>query len=356
LPPFFCLNAYFKGMKLKPIIFAVFLLFPFFCSAQKAVNGVDSARMVIDSALNYAKINSLYTSKVNWSALTDSVKKNSAGAHNIAEAMPAIKLMYKMLGDFHGGAYYRGKAYRWSSRRSNADYAKYPGLMTKFRKGKPAIETRMLEKGYGYLLIPNNNPTKDGEAYAIGRQIQDSLTKLNPATLKGIVIDLRLNTGGNMYPMILGVGNLFSKGKLGTFVYPKPNMNESWEIRDTTIFCKDFNGGSVKAFSKVNPKIKIAVLISPYTASSGEATTISFKGQKNARIIGDTTGGYTTANENFSYFGVDFLMATAVEADRNGTVYYENVPPEQEVIAGDNFEDFSKDEKMIAAMKWLKEK
>lgn len=343
-------------MKMKPVLFVAFLISPVFSFAQKALTGADSARMVIDSALNYAKVNSLYRSKVNWQALTDSVRKHSAGANNIAEAMPAIKVLYRMLGDFHGSAYYKGKTYKWSSVRTKADPAKYPGLIAKYRKGKPAIETRMLENGYGYLLIPNNNPTHEGEIHAIAKQIQDSLTKLAPLKLKGIVIDLRLNTGGNMYPMILGIGNLFSKGKLGTFIYPKPEMNESWEIRDTTIYCKNVNSGSVRAFSKVNPKIRIAVLTSPYTASSGEATVTSFKGQKNARIIGDVTGGYTTANEDFNYFGVDFLMATAVEADRNGNIYYENVPPDEEVIAGDNFEDFSKDEKIIAAMKWLKGK
>jgi hypothetical protein len=343
-------------MKLKVVLFIAYLSFPFFSSAQKALTGADSARMVIDSALNYAKINSLYRNKVNWPALTDSVKKNSIDAHSIAEAMPAIKLMYKMLGDFHGGAHYKGKNYKWSSVRSKADFNKYQGLFAKLRKGKPALETRILEKGYGYLLIPDNNPTHNGEIHEIAKQIQDSLTKLNPAILKGIVIDLRLNTGGNMYPMILGVGNLLSKGKLGTFVYPNPEMNESWEIRDTTIYCKDYNGGSVKSFGKVNPKLKIVVLTSPFTASSGEATAISFKGQKNTSIIGDVTGGYTTANESFAYFGVSFLMATAVEADRNSIVYYENVPPDQEVVAGDNFDDFSKDQKIIAALKWMKGK
>ena len=103
-----------------------------------------------------------------------------------------------------------------------------------------------------------------------------------------------------MWPMIIGVGNLVSKGKLGYFIYPDASKNESWLVKDTSIYSDTTKVCSVKALGKVNPKIKIVVLTSPYTASSGEATAITFKGQKNACIIGDTTAGYTTANESFS--------------------------------------------------------
>ncbi|GGH04499.1 hypothetical protein GCM10007352_07760 [Mucilaginibacter phyllosphaerae] len=341
-------------MKFKLLI-CLFIL-PFVGLAQKQLTGADSARKLIDTALSYAKQNSIYRDKINWAVLNDSVLKRSAAANSITEAMPAVALMYEMLGDFHGMALYNGKKYKWNTTIVKADKVLYKELFAKFKKGKPAIETTMLENGYGYLLIPGNNPTQPGEIQKIASQIQDSLAKLNPSKLKGIVIDLRLNTGGNMWPMILGVGNLVSKGKLGYFIYPDASKNESWLVKDTSIYSDTTKVCTIKALAKVNPKIKIAVLTSPYTASSGEATVITFKGQKNARIIGDTTAGYTTANESFGYYGVEFIMAQAAEADRNGNIYYKNVPPDQDVIAGDNFNDFTKDEKIIAALKWLKGK
>jgi len=55
-------------------------------------------------------------------------------------------------------------------------------------------------------------------------------------------------------------------------------------------------------------------------------------------------------------YGVKFIIAQVAGADRNGKVYYENVPPDKEVIAGDNFGDFSKDQKIITALKWMKGK
>lgn len=341
-------------MKIR--LFACLILLPSIGLAQKPLTGADSARRLIDTALSYAKQNSLYRDKVNWTLVTDSVKARNQGAESVVEAMPAVSLLYKMLGDYHGMALYKGKTYKWATSRVKANKDLYTNLVAKYKKGKPAIETRMLEQDYGYLLIPGNNPTKEGEAQAIALQIQDSLNKLNPAKLKGIVIDLRLNTGGNMWPMILGVGNLISKGKLGTFLYPDASKSESWMIKDSSIYSDTSRVYRVKKFAKVNPKIKIAVLMSPYTASSGEATAMSFKAQKNARIFGDNSGGYTTANESFEYYGVEFLMAQAVSADRTGKVYYENIPPDELITAGDNFDDMTKDAKIIAAMKWMKGK
>jgi carboxyl-terminal processing protease len=341
-------------MKLKLLTSLLFL--PFLSFAQQPLTSADSARKLIDTALSYAKINSIYRGHVDWNKLTDSVRARSKDARSVTEAMPAVALMYQMLGDFHGMALYNGKTYKWNTTLVNVDRQLYKQLLVKFKNNKQTIETRMLENGYGYILIPGNNPTHPGETQLIATQIQDSLAKLNPAKLKGVIIDLRLNLGGSMWPMIIGVGNLVSKGKLGYFIYPDVSKNESWQVKDTAIYSDTTKVCSVKALGKVNPKIKIAVLTSPYTASSGEATAITFKGQKNACIIGDTTAGYTTANESFSMYGVEFIMAQAAEADRNGKIYYKNVPPDKEVIAGDDFDDFSKDQKIITALKWMKGK
>ena len=341
-------------MKFKWLLLVALFVLPHISFAQQT--GADSAARLIDTVLSYAKKNSIYRSKVNWQTLEDSVRGRAKDAAGVKEAMPALQLMYKMLGDFHGAAHYNGNTYKWDVVKNKVDREKYKALIAKFRPWPPKIEIHVLQDGYGYLLIPPNNPTHNGETEEIAGQIQDSLARLNPAKLKGLVIDLRLNTGGTLWPMLLGVGNLLSKGTLGTFVYPDATMNQTWEIKDTAIYCGNERPCTIRGFAKVNPKIKIALLTSPYTASSGEATVISFKGQNNARVIGDITGGYTTSNDSFQFYGVDIFMATSVEADRNGIVYYENVQPDLEVIAGDNFTDLSKDEKIIAALKWMKGK
>ncbi|RFZ84362.1 hypothetical protein DYU05_01675 [Mucilaginibacter terrenus] len=324
--------------------------------AQTALTGADSARMVIDSTLHYARQNALAGNKVNWAAITDSVKSRGENAKNIEEAMPALQVLFKMLGDFHGGAYYKGKNYKWVANRPHVDYKLYTDILTRIRSGSVQISSKIVENGYGYLVIPANNPTKPGESDSIARQIQLSLTNLKPAKLNGLIIDLRTNTGGDMYPMITGVGNLFTAGKLGAFIYPGNKPEDEWHIAGNAFFMSGKQAMSIPSYSKVNPKIKIVLLTSPFTASSAEALLISFKGQKNVRIIGEVTGGYTTANDSFSYLGVQVLMATSVEADRNGVIYYENIVPDELIVTGDNLDDLSTDKKVQAALKWLKGK
>lgn len=343
-------------MKRKPFALLVILLLPMLAFAQSNLTGADSARLLIDSTLRYAKANSLYRDKEDWTAVTDSMRKYSNNAHTIAEVMPAFPVMYKMLGDFHGQALLKRKSYKWPGRRSKVDHKLYADIINRIRSGSVNVGSHLLEPGYGYLIIPANNPTHAGESDSIARVIQDSLARLDPAKLKGLIIDLRTNTGGDMFPMILGVGNLFTPGELGAFIYKDGKPKEEWHIAGNAFYMAGKKAMEVPKIGKFNPKLKIALLTSPYTASSAEALLTSFIGQKNVRIIGEPTAGYTTANDSFSYLGVQVLMATSVAEDRNGHINYVNILPDEQVILGDDLNDLSKDKKVAAAMKWFKGK
>lgn len=322
---------------------------------QQPLSGADSARLVIDSTLAYARQHSLYRGKVNWTTLTDSVKKHSTPARSIQEAMPSVALLYQLLGDFHGFAAYRGKYYKWRTVKNKLDTALYHNLLTKVKQ-QLVVESRLLQKHYGYLLIPANNPTHPGESDRLAQQIQDSLARLQPEKLKGLIIDLRANPGGSMYPMILGVANVLGNGQFGSFIDPVTGNKESWGITGKAIYGGTDTVCRLTRLGKSSPQLKVAILIGPQTASSGEATAITFKGRPNTLFIGEKTAGYTTANDSFQLFGVQVIMATSAEADRSGVPYYQNVQPDREVIAGDNFTNLSQDAKIAAALQWLKGK
>lgn len=332
------------------ILFA--LAHPAISSAQQAISGADSARMVIDSVLSYARHHSIYRDKVDWAKLTAAVKERSAQAKSVQEAMPIVSLIYELLGDFHGFAVYNRKYYRWKAPRTPIDTAQFSSLRAKVKQ-KHKIETRLLKKGYGYLLIPDNNPTHPHETDTLSQQIQDSLAKLQPEKLKGLIIDLRTNGGGNMYPMILGVANLLGNGQFGSFIDPVTKQKDTWGIKGRATYTGTDTVCRLQSLGKPVTKLKVAVLIGPYTASSGEATAITFMGRKNTRLFGNKTAAYTTANESFQVFNISVIMAVAVEADRNGKTYYGTLNPDEEVTAADNFNDLKKDGKIAAAMQWL---
>lgn len=340
-------------MQTKIITLFIFLLFPSVIFAQKSMTGADSARVVVDSMMNYARKKSIYRDQVNWQVLTDSVHKISDKASSVKGVMPAVPLIYKLLGDFHGFVTYGNKYYKWRRKEAVLDSAKYKSIINK-SKQVPRIETRIFDQHYGYLLLPANNPTHKGDNEKLAQELRDSLAKLNPAKLKGLIIDLRTNSGGNMYPMILGVSSLLGDGKFGSFIDPVSKQEEEWGIRGKSIYAGKETELTLPMSLALNTKLKVVVLIGINTASSGEATAITFKGRKNTRFIGEDTDGYTTANDSFRIFDLDVFMATAVEADRNGNVYFDKVSADQEIKGGDNFEDLAKDAKVIAALKWLK--
>ena len=332
----------------------LFLSLSLLTAGAQQNSGADSAARLIDTALSFAQKNSLYRANVNWKAVNDSVRKTAVGATSIKTAMPAMKLMYTMLKDHHGFVLHQNKYYKWSVPQPKLDTAVYRGLLKQIRQKNNAFAV-MLEDGYGYLSIPDNNPTQWGDNDRIASGIQDALNTLHPEKLKGLILDLRLNPGGSMFPMLGGIMNVFGQGELGVFVDPVTKTGEHWGVRENRIYDGADTAYTLKRKLPDLQKLKIVVLIGPNTASSGEATAISLKARKNTWFVGEPSGGYTTSNQSIQFSPTTgIFMAVSVESDRNGTIYLDNVKPDQTVVGGDNFEQLNQDLKVAAGLRWLK--
>jgi carboxyl-terminal processing protease len=330
----------------------------FTVKAQQGIAKTDSAKLLIDTLLKFARKNSFFRDQVNWATVADSVRSTAAGATSIKAALPAVQQLFRLLGDHHAFITYGGKTYRWRKPAEPMDKVVYQNLLAKYKAGY-GITPKRLEKRYGYLLVPDNNPTRKGDVQRIAQQLRDSLALFNAKKVKGIIIDVRLNPGGNMWPMIGGLGALFAEGKLGSFVSADAKMEEVWGIKhqqlNTIVYTGKDTVSTIKSRGKDLQHLKVVVLLGPYTRSSGEALAISFKGRPNTWFIGEDTGGYTTANESFQFTDkIGVFISASVEADRNGKVYMDKVSPDEKIIGGDNFDDLQKDLKVIAALKWLK--
>ena len=337
------------------ILFCLLLLHFGRSVAQQNVATSDSAHTFIDSALRFAKKYSLYRDKVDWQKVEDTVRLTASNAHNTKEAIPSLQLLFRLLGDKHGAVVYNGKYYRGYPKKDLVDTIVHKALLKKYYQDN-TVQSALLEPGYGYLLVPDNNPTHEGDVDRIGQDIQDHLNKLNPAELKGLVIDLRVNPGGDMFAMLSGLAEVFEPGELGAFVDPVGHTKEKWGTNgyyawsDTVIHAR-----ATVAHTFSNPSLKVVVLISPETKSSGEAVAISFEGRPNTWLIGEPTGGYTTSNYSFNFTdNCGLFLSATIEADKSGTIYWDKVLPDEEIIGGDNFDDLQSDKKIIAALKWLK--
>ncbi|MBP5571478.1 MAG: hypothetical protein J6X39_02275 [Bacteroidales bacterium] len=182
-------------------------------------------------------------------------------------------------------------------------------------------EVQMIGESIAYVYLPAHS----------GVKVSDSLytyTILNflkaHTDAKGVVIDLRDNTGGNMYPMIAALSPVIPDGDVIRFKNKK---------RTTPIPLEYItNSQGVGASEKFPAETPIAVLTNDWTASSGEATLLCFRGLPNVKTFGTPTAGYASANVTYPLAdGYTLLVTTSCDMARTGEVFCDDpIAPEVE--------------------------
>lgn len=94
--------------------------------------------------------------------------------------------------------------------------------------------------------------------------------------------------------------------------------------------------------------LPIAILVSNFTASSGEACVISFLGDERVRVFGIRTKGLATINQPFELkCGGVLMVTTAYFADRTGRIWPNGIQPDQVIV--------NSDDAILQAAEWLSE-
>ncbi len=133
----------------------------------------------------------------------------------------------------------------------------------------------------------------------------------------GWVIDLRDNTGGNMYPMLSGLSPLLPNG---TAMHFRTAFGAEMDVtvQDDGV---GMNGNSIISVEEA-PKVTdqpIALLQSERTASSGEAVLTAFRGLDPVESFGSDSAGYTSGNTVHTlYDGAELVLTNSVYVDRDG--------------------------------------
>ncbi|NNF26841.1 MAG: peptidase S41, partial [Gemmatimonadetes bacterium] len=161
------------------------------------------------------------------------------------------------------------------------------------------------------------------------------------------------NTGGNMWPMIAGVGPILGEDTVGFFVDPD-SIFRSWSYVEGEARINDSPvNAAIPAYELEAPGPHVAVLTDSLTASSGEAVAVAFRGRDGARSFGQPTWGLSTANAPFLLDdGAVIFLTVSTMVDRAGVVYGGEVAPD-EVVMGEKTGDPQTDEVLEAALTWL---
>jgi len=154
------------------------------------------------------------------------------------------------------------------------------------------------------------------------------------------VVDLRLNGGGNMQPMLAALKPLLGSEPLGSFE-DVHGQRSPWRVEqrfDALASRRDMTAA------------KVAVLIGPRTSSSGEIVAISFRGRPATRSFGQPSDGRVTGNRSFSLpDGSQIHLASSRERDRQGNLVDKRVEPDILVASEEG-----RDSTLQIASEWLK--
>lgn len=142
----------------------------------------------------------------------------------------------------------------------------------------PSVELR---DGIAVIYLPPFSGNDDE-----GRRYVQTVLDALPDTLSGAVIDLRGNSGGNMYPMIASVHRFLPNDDLLRFHNRKGSMPVD----------NDYILNVVGIARQAMIDCPVAILTNELTASSGEATLLCFRGLQNVCVFGVPTAGYASSN------------------------------------------------------------
>ncbi len=330
-----------------PNLCLFFLLCPI-VSISQPLDLSDSIQQHANKVFTILMNHSVYRYSLDWESMKPVFYHKVKEVSSIEELGEIYQLLFKMIGDFHGGYYYKGKGYGINGPQKNFSLGLSPG----FSRGAQ-VRTEILEGKYGYVFVPPMMTNGEASRNIQAKALQDSICKLNQEDIEGWIIDLRINLGGDMYAMLGGLNMFFDDGVLGMFKHPD-GKHSTWSIKGGNVYEGDTTRTDLEIDCTIDRLLPIAVLTSPITSSSGEIVAISFDVHSKAKLIGECTSGYTTAIEVFRIDKSSLIhLSVARMADKSGQ-YQECIEPDILVEEGDNMLDFSKDRKIQEAIKWMK--
>ncbi|MBK7667495.1 MAG: S41 family peptidase [Sphingobacteriaceae bacterium] len=315
---------------------------------------------LVDGVLQKAKETSMYSSTINWDSLNKQVHLKAESANTIQELKPAFELLLNSLRDHHGKII-NAKDYSYVAwftdykNRRHIDNRKFDTDIWKIVNDTALkFEYKLLNDGIGYLKIVGIGATVDNTKEA--EKIRNAVIKLSKNKANGWIVDLRYNGGGNMYPMVTGLGTLIGDGIVGKLVSASKDTLFHWKIINGNFIYDVLDVITLKNNPKFKTSPKVAVLTSRWTVSSGEVLATCFKGRPNTKFFGEATGGFTT-NNNWEIINEQLILniSTGIYCDRNGIIYDKNIPVDVE-IPFEVVKETEKDKSVIEAIKWLKQK
>jgi carboxyl-terminal processing protease len=296
--------------------------------AQSAANISPEARSYLSTALDTLQAIAIRRDTVSWRIVRDSAMLLAAGAMTPSDTYAAIA---------------------WALARANKH--------SFFQAPRPGAVSQLVDHKFGYVHVPQWG---DGSA-ALADSLQLAVTGLGAKGVCGWIVDVRANGGGNMWPMLAGIGPLLGDtivGAFGTAVEA-----DQWFYKDGVSGILHA-GGKLDTISRAtipaarvrNANAPVAVLFDGGTGSSGEAVVLAFRGRVNTRSFGTSSGGFSTSNRGARLpDGANMVVTTDYQVDRMRKGNGERIQPDTVIRSGPPGWPYATDNVATVAASWLSE-
>ena len=283
---------------------------------QPAMSHSTIVKSFLNEVLDIMENNSINRYNIDWSDFRTSVFAETDGAITIEDAYPGIEKALELLADNHSFFVKPdGTGFSASTIRCNADQ----------------IPVSSWPENIGYVKVNSfSGGGNTTEAIAFAQEIQQQIRDQDNDQLRGWIVDLRGNLGGNMWPMLAGIGPVLGEGTAGYFIDPDSNEDSWGFVNGASISNGLFTVTQINdSYNLITPNPKVAVLLNDGIASSGEVIAISFIGRDNTRSFGSGTCGLSTGNSTFPLSnGSTLFLTTVYLADRHKNAYGGVVEPD----------------------------
>jgi carboxyl-terminal processing protease len=175
------------------------------------------ARAYLEHALDVMQQNALHREKIDWGTLRREAMQHAAGAEVPVDTYDAIRWALHQV-NRHSFLQLSPELEKQEAERksrvkavlnSTTKETQHEPDSSFLSRDKP--ETRLLERAgmkIVYVVVPHFSPRGDADGVQFETKLQHLIAQLYADHPRGWIIDLRGNGGGNMWPMMAGLGPL----------------------------------------------------------------------------------------------------------------------------------------------------
>lgn len=305
------------------------------------------ARRYVERALAIIDEHAVTRSTLDWAAYRNAVLEQARGSVTIADAHLAVQFALASLDDGHSYFMTPQQMVTLDDRPvGNARTARAP----------TAPYAELLDGTFGYLRLPGIAGGDHVDRVEFAEAVQALIAMHDAAAACGWILDLRDNEGGNLWPMLAGVGPLLGDGEVGASIRPDGERRSLWYV-DGKAGLGDFVQLRVRGAPYVLARddTPVAVLLNDETASAAEIVALALAGRPAARSFGTATAGAGTGTRTFPLSdGAALMLAVTMLADRQGRVLHGRIVPDEPVLEAARDEPLSEQAVVAAAGRWLR--